>query len=177
MGGKEMTDEERSKYFLEEVFKNSRFNQVMDENPIILGLCFKNVMTDSDFVLYLRDIIIQSGEVFNYNDEGTRLLLGAIFTGAIRSVISTMRDMASGPYSEELVQELIDFLINETNPSVYKKTLDIIKNCETLLPGHLPGEDTNLYRALYLANLDLLRNLQKVRNSEDYEKAVQGLRF
>ena len=67
-----MTDEERSKYFLEDVFKNSRFNQVMDENPIILGLCFKNVMTDSDFVLYLRDIIIQSGEVFNYNDEGTR---------------------------------------------------------------------------------------------------------
>ena len=136
MGGKEMTDEERSKYFLEEVFKNSRFNQVMDENPIILGLCFKNVMTDSDFVLYLRDIIIQSGEVFNYNDEGARLLLGAIFTGTIRSVISTMRDMASGPYSEESVQELIDFLINETNPSVYKKTLDIIKNCETLLPGH-----------------------------------------
>ena len=28
-----MTDEERSKYFLEDVFKNSRFNQVMDENP------------------------------------------------------------------------------------------------------------------------------------------------
>lgn len=172
-----MTDEERSKYFLEDVFKNSRFNQIMDENPVVLGLCFKKVMKDDDFLLHLRDIIVKSDEEFNYSDEGTKLLIGSIFTGTIHSAIATMRVMASGPYSEETVQGLIDFLTNETDQAVYKKTAEIIKQCETLLPGHLPGEDMAMYRALYLANLNLLGNLKKVKNSEDYEKAVQGLRF
>lgn len=174
-----MTEEERSKYLLIDIFKNSRFNQVMLENPVVLGLCYRKVKDDVDFMLQIRTTIVQSGEEFDYSIDGAKLILCAIFTNAIYSSISKLHELASVSYSKEVVECLINFLTYETSDFVYKKTLAIFESGDSLVlkDTHTSDDDLAMYKGLYSANVDLLDSLKGVKNEKDYEEVIKCLRW
>lgn len=49
----DMKNEERAKYFLVDIFKNSRFNQAIEENKNLVIDCYKLVSYDRFFMLEL----------------------------------------------------------------------------------------------------------------------------
>lgn len=171
-----MKNEERAKYFLVDIFKNSRFNQAVEENKSLVIDCYKLVSYDRFFMLELRDIIVNSGEDIDYSDPITNLLYSGIFKSAYIGSILKLREFICLKYSKKSLNDLINFLKHETDPQLHEFTKVVFKESEKL--NYLIYENIlELYETLYERYTELLKKLEKVNNKKEYEEIVKEIKW
>lgn len=174
-----MTNEERAKYFLVDIFKNSRFKQAVEENKSLVIDCYQLAKNDDFFMLELRDVIANSGEEFDYEDPITNLLQGGVLNHANLGSVLKLKEFGSLKYSEENLKNLIDFLKHETDPKLHEFTRKVFEESKRFdhLLNFKSGEELELYEALYEENTKLLKNLERVEDEEDYKKVIKIIRW
>lgn len=174
-----MKNEERAKYFLVDIFKNSRFNQAIEENKNLVIDCYKLVSYDRFFMLELRDIIVNSGEDIDYSDPITNLLHSGIFKSAYIGSILKLREFICLKYSKKSLNDLINFLKHETDPQLHEFTKVVFKESEKLnyLINSSYENIPELYETLYERYTELLKKLEKVNNKKDYEEIVKEIKW
>jgi hypothetical protein len=173
-----MTKEEKCKYFLEEAIKTQHLNQV--DSKIIVEcvniLC--NNYKEREYMVKLRELLINSKEEFNFQDRTLNLFLGLVFSEAVSYSLLKLRDLAMEDYSQSAVDEMVKLLKNDIREEVYEKTLAILKENTKFEDevGHKVADQIKLYKEIYKSNTMILNALELVSNENEYEMIVKLIR-
>ena len=174
-----MTKEEKYKYFLEEAIKTQHLNQV--DSKIIVEcvnlLC--NNYQEREYMVKLRELLINSKEEFNFQDRTLNLFLGLVFSEAVSYSLLKLRDLAMEDYSQKAVDEMVKLLKSDVREEVYEKTIAVLKENTKFEDevGHKAADQIKLYKEIYKSNTMILNALELVSNEYEYEiiaKLIRG---
>lgn len=169
-----MTKEERCKYFLEEVARNKSLNQMLESSPEMIEKCMDVVDKDDDFMLRLRNLLVNSGEKFSYKSKYEISLLNSILNHANYGSLEKLRSLCvEGGYSR--INEIVEFLREETREEVYKFSISVYEKYVEIDTDRDSEKTLAIYKEMYNANCNLINDLLNVRNKEEYNKLINTL--